>query len=82
MEPAVSPTDQQVLQMLWMEINQGWLVVKLLELILIPYSYVLLRPNHIIYWLNCAALINIPHNLFGFLAMHFKFIYPEVLVKY
>ncbi|KAI8892534.1 hypothetical protein BC833DRAFT_653621 [Globomyces pollinis-pini] len=75
---ALNDTDPVVIQKIWDTINSGWLVVKLLEVIIIPYFYFMMRPNKIVYCLFLASLLNIPHNIFGFLAVYITVIYPNI----
>jgi hypothetical protein len=70
--------DATTINRLWDNINQGWLVLKLVELILIPYVYYLLKPNKVLFLLFCGSLLNIPHNVFGFTAFYISRLYPTV----
>jgi hypothetical protein len=64
---------------IYYEINQGWLVVKLVECIIIPYCYYLLHPNKIAFLLFLVAIINIFHNTLAVLAIYMSNLHPELL---
>ncbi|KAJ3388275.1 hypothetical protein HDU92_001571 [Lobulomyces angularis] len=55
---------------IWTAVNQGWEVVKLLEFVIIPYGYFLLRPNRI-----AKAFI---HNLLAFTAIYIEVLHVEI----
>jgi hypothetical protein len=55
---------------LYNDINQGWLVLKLVEIIIIPYCYLLLRPNKVAQLLFYASPINIFHNAIAFISIY------------
>ncbi|KAJ3316808.1 hypothetical protein HDV06_002818 [Boothiomyces sp. JEL0866] len=62
------PTDPTLGGKIYGDINQGWVVVKLIELAIIPYGYFCLRPNKIAFVLFVTTLINIPHNVTAYVA--------------
>lgn len=61
-------------------------VVKLIELAVIPYGYLCLRPNKIAFVLFLIALINIPHNITAYTAFYLtdmdivdgQYLYPNL----
>ncbi len=73
------PNDETTIFNIYREINQGWLVVKLIELIIIPYGYYVIRPNPIARVLFWVCLVNIAHNLLSYTALYFGVLYGNAV---
>ncbi|KAJ3226714.1 hypothetical protein HK099_004324 [Clydaea vesicula] len=63
---------------IWTAVNQGWEVVKLLEFVIIPYGYFLLRPNRIAKLLFYSTIIAFIHNLLAFTAIYIEVLHVEI----
>ncbi|KAJ3267854.1 hypothetical protein HDV01_003880 [Terramyces sp. JEL0728] len=73
-----NPVDPAIVQPIWASINEGWEVVKILEIFIVPYCYLVLYPNRIARWLFVATMFAIGHNLFSLIANYIGTIDPAV----
>ncbi|KAJ3387825.1 hypothetical protein HDU92_001777 [Lobulomyces angularis] len=74
-------TKDRAVQEIWHQINLGWEVTKLLEIVIIPYGYYMLRPNVLCKILLYSAIIAIFHNIFSFVAFYLQVLYPTIETK-
>ncbi|KAJ3307632.1 hypothetical protein HDV04_002850 [Boothiomyces sp. JEL0838] len=66
----LNPTDPVLVDTIWADINQGWQVVKILEIFIVPYCYLVLYPNRVAQLLFIATLLAIAHNIFSMIAYY------------
>ncbi|KAJ3317616.1 hypothetical protein HDV06_001348 [Boothiomyces sp. JEL0866] len=75
---SLNPTDPSIVLPIWGNINEGWEVVKILEIFIVPYCYLVLYPNRIAQWLFIATMFAIGHNLFSLIANYIGTVDPTV----
>ncbi|KAJ3308647.1 hypothetical protein HDV04_001012 [Boothiomyces sp. JEL0838] len=73
----INPEDPALVASVWANINEGWEVVKVLEIIIVPYCYLILGRNKVAELLVLATAFAVLHNIFAMIAYYVVAIYPD-----
>ncbi|KAJ3319522.1 DNA repair protein rad50 [Boothiomyces sp. JEL0866] len=74
--PSFSPVDPVLVANVWSNIDEGWQVVKVLEIIIVPYCYLIMGRNKVAEWLLLATFFAVLHNIISLIASYIDVIYP------